>query len=198
MKLYKFIAVVVLYFLILFAIYLVHIKSFSVDVVFYSAICDGVFATIAIGGLLFGLKWLGCFNSFEKFQLIVICFCLGYVFAISVPTVLDRSLSFYILEKIQQRGGGIRFDKFEDVFTHEYVKEHRLVDVRITEQQESGTITIKNGCVRLTSRGKKLAKFSRFFRQNLLPKKRLLMGKYTDDLTDPFRNSENISDYECR
>jgi hypothetical protein len=122
----------------------------------------------------------------------------GYAFAISVPTVIDRSLSFYILEKIQQRGGGIKLDSFEQVFTQEYVKEHRLVDVRLTEQLESGTIQINNGCVKLTEKGNRLASFSRAFRQNLLPKQRLLMGKYSDDLTNPFRNSLSESDYTCR
>lgn len=114
------------------------------------------------------------------------------------PTVIDRSLSFYILEKIQQRGGGIQLDSFEQVFTQEYLKEHRLVDVRLTEQQSSGTIMIQDGCVKLTERGKRLASFSRYFRQNFLPKQRLLMGEYTDDLTDPFRNSEKLFNYECQ
>jgi hypothetical protein len=75
--------------------------------------------------------------------------------------------------------------------------EHRLVDVRITEQQQSGTIQVKNGCVLLTERGQTLATFSRFFRNHLLPKQRLLMGEYSSDLTDPFRNSSKHIDYLC-
>ncbi|KAK3584150.1 hypothetical protein CHS0354_035230 [Potamilus streckersoni] len=122
----------------------------------------------------------------------------GYIFAITVPAVIDRSLSLYILEKLQQRGGGIELAQFEKVFTEEYVKEHRLLDVRLTEQQESGTIVIRNGCVKLTERGQKLASIGRFFRQNILPKKRLLMGEYSDDLTDPFRDSQQNLGYECR
>ena len=76
-------------------------------------------------------------------------------------------------------------------------REHRLVDVRLTEQQQSGTIIIRDGCVVLTDRGELLATFSRYFRNNFLPRHRLLMGEYTDDLTNPFRNSEEISDYAC-
>lgn len=198
MKIFRSIFVFTFYLIILLIIYYVHIHAFKVDVVFYSAIWDAIFASVIVGVMLFFLNCLNCFNEFEKFQMVVMCFMLGYVFAISVPTVIDRSLSFYILEKIQQRGGGIRVDKFEDVFTQEYVKEHRLVDVRLTEQVVSGTIIIDNGCVHLTQRGNWLARFSRFFRQHLLPKQRLLMGEYTDALTDPFRHSEKISDYECR
>ena len=137
-------------------------------------------------------------GSFEKFQLIVIWLIAGYALAISVPTVIDRSLSFYILEKIQQRGGGIRQDSFEQVFTREYVREHHLVDVRLTEQLESGTIVIENGCVLLTPKGVFIAGFSRNFRQHWLPRKRLLMGQYSDVLTDPFRTSASIDQYSCK
>ena len=91
-----------------------------------------------------------------------------------------------------------QLNSFEDVFTKEYAKEHRLVDVRLTEQLASGTVTIQDGCVRLTDWGTKLAGFSRYFRQNFLPKERLLMGEYTDALTDPFRYSDKTIDYECR
>ena len=72
------------------------------------------------------------------------------------------------------------------------------MDVRLTEQQQSGTIVVENGCVKLTDRGRELARFSRFFRQHFLPKQRLLMGTYSDALTDPFRNSEAAPDYGCK
>ena len=192
-----FLAGLIFVFLLLLVYYL-HVAYFSVNVVFYAAIADAVIATVLTGALLFVLPYFRVFNPFEKILLAFIFLLLGYSFAISVPTVIDRSLSFYILEKIQQRGGGIRLNKFEEVFTKEYVKEHRLVDVRLTEQEESGTISIHNGCVKITDKGKRLAAFSRFFRQHFLPKKRLLMGQYTDDLTEPFRNSIQNSDYQCQ
>lgn len=181
---------------ILLVVYYVHINYFKVDVVFYAAIADGVLASFIAG---VGLVWLKLFRplgSFEKFQLIVIWLLVGYALAISVPTVIDRSLSFYILEKIQQRGG-IRQDSFEQVFTQEYVREHHLVDVRLTEQLASGTIVIENGCVLLTPKGESIASFSRNFRQHWLPKKRLLMGQYSDVLTDPFKTSAIIDQYSC-
>lgn len=184
--------------MLLFLIYYIHITYFSLNVIFYAAIADGLLATLLAGLILFTAAYFYPFNSFEKSQMILIWLLAGYAFAISVPTVIDRSLSFYILEKIQQRGGGIKLDSFEQVFTKEYLKEHRLIDVRLTEQLESGTIIIEGECVKLTEKGNTIAAFSRAFRQNFLPKQRLLMGKYTDDLTNPFRNSLSDSDYSCR
>jgi len=190
-----------LFIVILMAIYIVHLELFKVDVVFYSAIFDGVLASVILAVLLITLPYFSIFNKFDRFQLILMYMLLGYIFAISIPTVIDRSLSFYLLEKIQQRGGGIKQSGFESIFVNEYIVEHRLVDVRLTEQLSSGTIEIHDGCVMLTPKGEVLVRFSRFFRQNFLPKKRLLMGEYTDDLTNPFGHGavekDKVFKYKC-
>ena len=198
MKYLKFVIATAVYTLLLLVIYVLHVRYVPVSVVFYSAILDAVLATILAATLIATVRWFKVFTRFETLQLCCIWLLLGYSFAISVPTVIDRSLSFYILEKLQQRGGGIKLDAFDQVFTQEYVKEHRLVDVRLTEQQQSGTVEIKDGCVKLTAWGQTIASSSRYFRAHFLPKQRLLMGKYSDDLTDPFRNSVDRVDYRCQ
>lgn len=197
MKIIRALFATAIFLFILLAVYYIHVNYFKVNVVFYAAIFDAVMAAIVTGGMLWGLAFFRVLGNFEKFQLMVIWLIAGYALAISVPTVIDRSLSFYILEKIQQRGGGIRQDAFEQIFTKEYVKEHHLVDVRLTEQLESGTIVIKDGCVLITPKGQEIASLSRKFRQHWLPKKRLLLGKYSDVLTDPFRSSATSEPYTC-
>ena len=183
---------------ILLAVYLTHITFFKVNVVFYGSILDGLIATVIALVLVSVIGFFKAFSPFEKVLLACIWILIGYSFAISVPTVLDRSLSFYILEKLQQRGGGIKLSAFEDVFTKEYVKEHRLVDVRLTEQEQSGTLVIKDGCVKLTDWGNTLATSSRYFRNHFLPKQRLLRGEYSSDLTDPFKSSDSNVSYFCK
>jgi hypothetical protein len=158
---------------------------------------DGVLAALITAGCLLVFKRFSLLNTLEKWQLLIIWMLLGYGFAISIPTVIDRSLSFYILEKIEQRGGGIQQARFTDVFTKEYLKEHRLVDVRLTEQLASGTIEIRDGCVKITPKGQQLASMSRYFRQHFLPKNRLLMGHYSDDLINPLKNGDATPDYTC-
>lgn len=183
---------------LLFAVYVGYIKFFKVDVVFYSSLLAAAIALGIFSLLLVLMPVFSVFSAFEKVQHLAVCALLGYIWAISVPTVIDRSLSFYILEKLQQRGGGIQLAKFNYIFTTEYMREHRLVEVRLTEQVKSGTIVIDGKCVRLTSKGDNLASFSRFFRQNLLPRQRLLGNGYTDELTDPFARSDDRPDYLCR
>jgi len=198
MKLTRALIASIFFVTILIGVYYCNVNFLKVNVVFYAAIFDGIVAALIAGVMLVVFKYFRVLGGFEKFQLIVIWLLVGYAFAISVPTVIDRSLSFYILEKLQQRGGGIKQDSFEQVFTQEYVKEHHLVDVRLTEQLESGTIVIRDGCVTLTEKGKTIASFGRYFRTHWLPKQRLLMGKYSDALTDPFRHSVAAVNYECK
>lgn len=187
----------IIFLVLLVAVYYIHVTCFRVNVVFYSAIADAILASVLASAILFATPYFRPFGHFEKLQLVIIWLLVGYALAISAPTVIDRSLSFYILEKIQQRGGGIKHESFDQVFTEEYVKEHRLVDVRLTEQLESGTIIIRDGCVMLTGKGEMIASFGRYFRKHWLPKERLLMGEYSDDLTDPFRHSVQAPDYIC-
>ena len=169
-----------------------------VNVVFYAALWTAVATAVCYGILMWLAPVMREFSALEKLQQLAICGLLGYIMAISLPTVIDRSLSFYILEKLQQRGGGIQLSKFEEIFTGEYMREHRLVDIRLTEQSESGTIVIHGDCVRLTHKGQELANFSRYFRQHFLPKRRLLRGEYTDQLIDPFKRSDVAPDYLCQ
>jgi hypothetical protein len=187
----------VLFVTLLLLVYVVHARYFSVDVVLYGAMLDGVIACGLAALALFGLRWFAALSGFEKLQLCVIWLLGAYAFAISVPTVIDRSLSFYVLEKLQQRGGGIRLESFEEVFVREYMPEHRLVQIRLTEQLASGTVVLDGECVRLTRRGQQLASFSRYFRTHFLPRQRLLMGEYSDALVDPFRNGRKSPGYEC-
>jgi hypothetical protein len=78
------------------------------------------------------------------------------------------------------------------------MKEHRLAEIRLTEQLQSGTIVIEKGCVKLTEWGQFVASTTTWFRQNLLPKNRLIGGTYSSDLTSPMRNSVERADYLCR
>jgi hypothetical protein len=79
------------------------------------------------------------------------------------------------------------------------MSEAKLVEVRLTEQLESGTILIRDGCVKLTRKGEAIASFGQYFRRNWLPERRLLMGSYSDALVDPFRHStRNVEGYVCK
>lgn len=182
-------------FLLIF-IYTIYINQFNVNVLLYSSLFC-VLISLAIATIfLFSIK-VKYISFFEKILILIICALTGYSLVLSLPTVIDRSLSFYILEKLDQRGGGIKVDKMDIVFTKEYLKEHRLIDIRLTEQLKTKTVIIDKNCLRLTSKGKKVVRFSTIFRQYFLPKQRLIRDKYTDELISPLDNETNVPDYLC-
>ena len=88
MKLTRALGATFLFVVLLLATYYVHIRYFTVNVVFYAAIADGVIATVLTAILISGSH---TFNGFEKLLLVVIWLLSGYAFAISVSTVRHRS-----------------------------------------------------------------------------------------------------------
>ena len=198
MKYLKFIASCTLYVIVLIFIYSIHINYFYVEVILYGALMDAFIAAVLtyLIAFVFSKKWFD-FLQFERWLILAIWLLGGYAFSISFPAVLDRSLSFYVLEKIQARGGVIHVSEIEKIFL-EYIPEVRLVDVRLTEQLQSKTIVRTGDCINLTDRGQKLAYFSQFVRQNLLAKHRLLDGVYTDALTRGIYGKPEVEDQRCK
>lgn len=175
-----------------------HFRFLPVQVVMYDAFIDVAAALIAASAIAWSLsRGLHALNGHEiALSLTVGALCCA-LYAVVVPTVIDRSLSVYLLEKLEQRGGGIRQTAFPAVFTDEYLPEHRLTDIRLTEQLHSGTIRIVDGCVTLTDRGRIVIAFTKFYRHNFLPRHRDIMGVYSDHLTDPLRHSVLDVSYRC-
>jgi hypothetical protein len=198
----------VAYLMLLVGLNVLHFRYLTVDVVLYATLVDAFVAAAILGVAVIVARVFSPKDAYvgslvrgltdAEIALFTLCaILLGYIFAISVPTVIDRSLSIYILEKLDQRGGAIALRAMNEIFVKEFIPEHRLMDARMTEQTTSGTVTIDNGCVKLTPRGRHIAAFTRFYRTHLLPKNRVLMGEVSDDLTDPFRNHAAVVDYRC-
>lgn len=193
------IALLVLWGIMFICIHLIHFRFFIVDVVFYAAFFDvllsaGLLAVIYALFLRTRLK-----ISWQNLLLSTLLgFSCGYIFAITVPTVIDRSLSAYILEKLVQRGGAVQEGALNQIFVEEYIPEFKLMDVRLQEALSSGTVVIENGCIRITSKGARVAGMTQFYRRNFLPKKRRLMGEVTDDLVNPFSDNGQKVDYLCQ
>ncbi len=163
-----------LFFLILVGIYLLDIYLLNVDVVLYSAIGCGVLASAITGILLVTAPFFRRFNGFEKTLLTLIFVLVSYILAISVPTIIDRSLSIFMLEKLAETPNGILKKEFSEIVIHEYLENYNAVNTRLIEQLKSGTILIdENGRIYLTSDGQKIVKFSHFFKSYFLSKNRM-------------------------
>ncbi len=178
---------------------LIHFRFFRVHVVLYDSLLDTCIASIAVGAIFATMRqrWLSLSPEELGLSATIALLC-GFLYAVCVPTIIDRSLSIYILEKLNQRNGAILHSAMDGIFKDEYMREQRLVDIRLTEQIKSGTISIQDDCVRLTGFGRRIATLTRLYRTTLLPKYREVRGETTDELTDPFRHSPARVDYACR
>lgn len=183
---------------VFFAVNLIHFNFFVVDVVFFACVLD-LFITLLIVAPL--AWWLlsrrKTLTPTEMTLTGLLCTVTLVLYSVLGPTVIDRSLSFYLVEKLKQRGGEIAYDAFPEIFIKEYMPEYRLMDVRLMEQFSSGFSELQGNCVVLTDKGRMVAGFMDFFRRNMLPKKRNLFGEITDRLTRPFDNAEQVVDVTC-
>ena len=175
-----------------------HFQWLPVSVILYACVVDAAFATIAVL-LAYRLFWWPrtSLSPTEAALTAIAANLLVLLYAVMGPTVIDRSLSIYIVQKIDMRGGEVAQAAMPDIFVKEYMPEFRLVDVRLTEQVNSGTVTIEGGCIRLTGKGRTLSRFAGFYRRNFLPQRRSLMGEITDQLTDPFKGAKQVVDTTC-
>ena len=196
-KLKTFFLAISLYLFTYALIYLVHINFFRVNVIFYSALLDSFIALIIFLVCFVSTRVFKKFSNSESCMLFLILLLVGYSFSISLPTVIDRSLSFYFLEKIKQHDGSINRNAMSEIFINDYMIEYKLVEMRLTEQLRSGTIEMLGDCIVLTKRGYLVTKFSSFFRRNFLANKRLILDEYSDQLTDPLQNSLVNTQYLC-
>jgi hypothetical protein len=176
-----------------------HFRFFPVRVVLYDSMLDLALTAIVMAafGFIF-LRSRSALTGSEQVLTATVAILCCALYAVVVPTVIDRSLSVYILEKLNQRGDHIAESAFEDILRTEFFREYQLVNIRLTEQLNSGTITIENGCVNLTPWGKTIVAFTSFYRANILPKQREIMGQYNDSLTSPFRDATPLVPYQCK
>lgn len=176
----------------------IHFQVLTVNVILYACIWDMLIAI----GLVIGFYWLvwrqrSRLLPTELVATLVASAAAILLYAVMGPTVIDRSLSIYIVNKIDQRGGQVAEAAMPDIFIQEYMPEFRLVDVRMTEQVTSGTVRIEDGCIILTARGRRLSRFTNWYRKTFLPQKRNLMGEVTNQLTDPFKTATAIVETDC-
>ena len=176
----------------------IHFQNITVSVILYACIWDALIAGLLVLGpyALFRLQ-RGPLLVTEYALIGIASFFLVMLYAVMGPTVIDRSLSIYIVEKIDYRGGEVAEAAMPKIILTEFMEEYKVADVRMTEQVTSGTVDIHDGCIHLTARGKRLASFTRFFRENFLPKHRKVGDENTDALTHPYVGAPVLVPYSC-
>lgn len=175
-----------------------HFQYVTVAVILYACMWDALAASVLVlGGYSFFRRRAPVLLPTEFVLTAIASNLLILLYAVMGPTVIDRSLSIYIVEKIDYRGGRVSEAAMPEIILREFMQEYRVADVRITEQVTSRTVEIADGCIELSARGKTLAQFTRFYRKNFLPKQRRVGTEVTDTLTNPYQEAPILVPFAC-
>ncbi|WP_255326231.1 hypothetical protein [Sphingobium sp. EM0848] len=82
-------------------------------------------------------------------------------FLITFPVTFDRSITTFLLARIEQHDGELDTAMLEQLFIRQYLGDMHQIDRRIAEQQLSGTIRVEQGRIHITPQGRRLLESGR-------------------------------------
>jgi hypothetical protein len=93
-------------------------------------------------------------NARVVFPAVVAYLLASYAFVITIPALLDRSISLYVIATVAQAGpGGADLDSIQRRFLAGYVRGTSTVEKRLEEQIASANMVLEGGAYRMTGRG---------------------------------------------
>lgn len=134
----------------------------SLSILFYRGVLLAALAAalLAILGVFAFWKW-----RISDLQAIVggvaLSLSFNLCFLVLFPVTFDRSVTMFLLARIEQRDGQLDEAALNRIFLKEYVGDMRQIHRRVEEQALSGNILVEAGRIRLTPRGRQLMSTSR-------------------------------------
>lgn len=77
-------------------------------------------------------------------------------FLIVFPVTFDRSITMFLLARVERQDGRLDARGLEHVYVREYLGDMRQIDRRIEEQSLSGNIRVDQGRIHITPQGRRL------------------------------------------
>jgi hypothetical protein len=177
-----YILIAILYIILFFIVNTIHFNYFTVSVVLYALLLD-IIITFFI--LIVALAIINKEYYFSKNILITIFFLLAstqvlVLYSFVIPTAVERSLSVYLLERIERNSGSLSIAEFNSIAKNDYFNDMNVTETRINEQIATGSIEIIDNQVILTDKGKAMLKAFSFIKTYFLPKKDNKIGTDED------------------
>ncbi len=135
----------------------------GVDILFYRGLLLCGVSAVLLGLLLTAAnRYLKTMESATIIAAVAISLSFNLVFLIVLPVTIDRSVSVFMLAEIEARQASAPDTaQLEDGFVQHYVHDMRQIDRRVHEQALSGNITVSDGKIQLTSRGRRFLDLAR-------------------------------------
>lgn len=149
----------------------IHFHFFNVNVILYTLLFDLIISLLVV---IIGLTVINKNFYFNKNLLLTILLLIAtsqtlVIYAFVVPTAIERSLSVYLLEKLESNKGVLSISDFNIIAKKEYFNDMNVVETRINEQIATGTIEVIDDKIIITDKGKSMLRIFSFVKSYLLP-----------------------------
>jgi hypothetical protein len=147
-----------------FLVYLVLIRSPLLDdvtILFYRGIVLAGGAALVMLGIGIMLRIRLRLDPATLIGATALSLAFNLCFLIVFPVTFDRSITMFLLARIEQRDGQLDTAGLEHVFAADYLGKMRQIDRRVEEQQMSGNIQVVDSRIWITPQGKRLMRGAR-------------------------------------
>jgi len=129
----------------------------SIPLLFYRGIAIA-FVTLPLlaGVLAITRRWIRALDLSTIVGAVALSLAFNITFLVVFPVTFDRSITMFLLARIEAQNGRLDAPALERIFVAEYLGSMRQIDRRVEEQSLSGNIVVQSGRIYLTPQGRRL------------------------------------------
>jgi hypothetical protein len=113
-------------------------------------------APLLVMALTISRRWIATLDLSTVIGAAALSLAFNICFLIVFPVTFDRSITMFLLARIERQDGQLKSEDLEQIFVAEYLGELRQIDRRVEEQRISGNIVVRDGYIALTPQGERL------------------------------------------
>ena len=127
-----------------------------VSILFYRGVmvAGATAISLFVGGLFLRGRWRPDPSALVGGIALSLAFNISFL--ITFPVTFDRSITMFLLARIEAQDGRLDALGLERVYVQEYLGDMRQIDRRIAEQSLSGNIRVEQGRIHITPQGRRL------------------------------------------
>lgn len=138
-------------FIIFLTLFIASRIIFKLEIIFYEGIA--IMLSITLVSV--------AFRFFKQPQTYVTFFLFCYAFHITIPSLLDRSISLYIIGILHEEKIAT-LSELQNYYVSGFVYHNEAIEKRLNEQVRSGNIAVENGNYSLSHKGVSLFNFNQY------------------------------------
>jgi hypothetical protein len=128
----------------------------AIPLLFYRGVLIAFIDALLLGLLLPMVRAVRALDLSTIVGAVALSLAFNISFLIVFPVTFDRSITMFLLARIERQDGQLDARGLEHVYVREYLWEMRQIDRRIEEQSLSGNIRVEQGRIHITSQGRRL------------------------------------------